>query len=425
MDGRRPPRDHDCTGGAIAASSYSLRLVRRPLAGLVVFVLAAGLLSACGDKKQAVVTTTTTVASTTTTTTPIGPPPNVTVTNVANATDPTYVTQRPDDNGTLFVTERAGLLKAIRSGLLDPNPLLDISSDVSTDGERGLLSVAFSPTDNSKFYVYYTDKVGDIRVVEFTLGADGVADMHTKRDLLTIAHRDATNHNGGQLQFGPDNNLYVGVGDGGGSGDPKKNGQNLTVLLGKILRINVTPNGDSPYTVPYDNPFAKREGARPEVWAFGLRNPWRFSFDAIDGQDKGIWIGDVGQNNWEEVDHVEADPKGGQNYGWSLREGTHKFSGDKPTEAIEPIYDYEHTNGACSITGGYVYRGRAIPPMTGRYIFADYCNGQLMTLTQKGTSWQRDNLNVKVSKIQSFGRGNNGEIYTVSGDGAIGRLDAG
>jgi glucose/arabinose dehydrogenase len=193
------------------------------------------------------------------------------------------------------------------------------------------------------------------------------------------------------------------------------------VLLGKILRIDPTPQTTSPYTIPFDNPFVKQAGARGEIWAYGLRNPWRFSFDKTD---RGIWIADVGQQKWEEINHVERDPKGGQNYGWSLREGTHEFTGDKPKDAVDPVYEYDHSNGACSVTGGYVYRGKNIPAMTGRYIYADYCNGKVGVLTQKGTEWEAEDLDLTVQAVTSFAQDNDGELYTLAENGQISRIDA-
>lgn len=336
---------------------------------------------------------------------------------------PTAIAQRSDDDA-MYIAERAGRIKVLRNGTVGATPVLDISSEVSTDVERGLLGLAFAPNSHL-FYVDYTDKTGTIHITEFQLGADDVVDMHSRRDLLTIPHPES-NHNGGQLAFGPDGDLYIGVGDGGSENDPQKNGQNLSVLLGKILRINPIANGATPYTIPYDNPFVKQAGARGEIWAYGLRNPWRFSFDKSTG---GIWIGDVGQNTWEEVDHLDKDLKGGENYGWSLREGTHRFTGDAPTGAVDPVYEYEHKGGACSITGGYVYRGVAIPALTGRYIFGDYCTGALTTLTQKGTAWNADPLNVQggratVAQLYSFAQDKNGEVYTLSGNGDVSRIDA-
>ena len=197
------------------------------------------------------------------------------------------------------------------------------------------------------------------------------------------------------------------------------------MLLGKIIRINPQASANLPYTIPYDNPFMQQAGASGEIWAYGLRNPWRFSFDTNDGQDQGIWIGDVGQSHWEEVDHVGADAKGGENYGWPLVESMHTGTGARPATATDPVYEYSHANSACSIIGGYVYRSQAIPDLYGRYVFGDYCTGQIMALTQKGTSWQETDLTAKVPNLDSFGMTHNGDIYVMSTSGMIGRIDAG
>jgi glucose/arabinose dehydrogenase len=382
-------------------------------------LMAAG----CGDKDEPEAAVTTTTAAPTTTS-PIGIPPAVKLTTLMKFDSPTAMSQRSDDDA-IYVAEKPGRVRVLRNGVVGSTPVLDLSGEISTDGERGLLGLAFAPSSRL-FYVHYTDKTGAIRVSEFQLGPEDVVDMHTRRDLLTVAH-PRNNHNGGQLAFGPDNYLYIGIGDGGGSGDPDKNAQNLTVLLGKILRINPVANGTQPYTVPYDNPFLKQTGARSEIWAYGLRNPWRFSFDK---EKQGIWIADVGQNKLEEIDHVEKDLKGGQNYGWPLREGTAKFTGDKPTAAVDPVFEYSHDNRACSVTGGYVYRGKALAGLQGRYIFGDYCNGLLSTLTQKGTQWNpdalrtADNAQASFAGLTSFGEDKNGELYVLGGDGTLARIDA-
>lgn len=394
---------------------------RRLTAGLAALAL---LTAGCGGSDKAEEPTTTSTTSATTTTTPTGPPPFVKITPVMRFDNPTAMAQRHDDNA-FYVAEKPGRVRVLRDGVVGDKPVLDISSEVSNEGERGLLGLTFAP--NSRlFYVYFTDKTGTIHVTEFELGADDVVDMHTRRDLLTIPH-PRTNHNGGQLSFGPDGHMYIGVGDGGGSGDPDKAGQNRTVLLGKILRINPKPSGNLPYTIPYDNPFARQQGARGEIWAYGLRNPWRFSFDKNTGD---TWIADVGQQKWEEINYTPKDPKGGQNYGWSLREGRHEFYGNKPTGAIDPVHEYNHDNGACSVTGGYAYRGTAIDGMQSRYLFGDYCSGELWALTRKGTEWSSSALMLDAStpakfpKLQSFGQDRNGELYLLSGDGSLSRIDA-
>lgn len=379
-------------------------------------------LVACSDNKQPQTTTTTSTTQQSTTTSssiPSGPPPELKLTTIATLNQPVAMGQR-DGDGALYVAEKAGTVRAVRNGALVEKPALDISDLVGSQGsEQGLLGIAFAP-DSSNLYLNYTDKSGDTRIAEFVMDKDGNIDPATRRELLFI-DQPFENHNGGQLGFGPDGLLYIGMGDGGSRGDPQKNGQNLTVLLGKILRINPKSSGNLPYTIPFDNPFTKLTGARGEIWSYGLRNPWRFSFDT---QDKSLWIADVGQNSYEEINHVDEDPKGGQNYGWALREGTHKFTGNKPKDAIEPVYEYETgENGDCSVTGGYVYRGNSIPKMSARYVFGDYCSGKILTLTEQDNQWQAHTTNIKVANLSSFGQDHNGEIYTLSLSGDLSRID--
>ncbi len=263
-----------------------------------------------------------------------------------------------------------------------PTPFLDISDRVeSGSSERGLLSVAFHPdyAENGRFFVNYTNKDGDTVISRFQVTADpNVADAATETILLTIP-QPFPNHNGGQLQFGPDGYLYVGMGDGGAAADPQGNGQNEGTLLGAMLRLDVDGvSAEANYAVPADNPFINSEG-RNEIWATGVRNPWRFSFDRLTGD---LFIADVGQNIWEEVNFQPANSSGGENYGWDIMEGMHCFSDDAcdSSGTVLPIYDYQHENGRCSITGGYVYRGQQFPALTGNYFFGDYCTGEIWAL---------------------------------------------
>lgn len=319
-----------------------------------------------------------------------------------------------------YVAERPGRVVNIGNGASEPTVVLDISADTTTDSERGLLGLAFKP-DTENFYINYTDRAGNTHIDEYKLNADGRADPKSKRNLLVI-EQPAANHNGGQLAFGPDKkNLYIALGDGGGAGDPDNNGQDLSVFLGKILRIDPTRDNDKPYTVPFDNPFVKRPGAAGEIFYYGLRNPWRFSFDSKTG---AIWIADVGQNKQEEINKLDKDPTGGGNFGWAIREGLLPFRGDtKPTDAIDPVYVYDRAGGNCSITGGYVYRG-AISEMSARYLFGDYCSGRIWSLTLRDRKWSADELNIRVPNLISFAQDRNGEIYTLSQDGQINRIDA-
>ncbi|MEO5876944.1 MAG: PQQ-dependent sugar dehydrogenase, partial [Streptosporangiaceae bacterium] len=277
---------------------------------------------------------------------------------VAKADKPVGMALRTGDD-TLYVIEQPGRVRAIRDGRLVSAPVLDLTGQVGSEGnEQGLLGLAFSP-DGRYVYFDYTGKDGDTRVVEYPVAAGGSIDAGARREVLTQKQPFA-NHNGGQLAFGPDGFLYIGLGDGGSGGDPQGNGQNLGTWLGKILRID--PRGGSPYRVPASNPFVKKAGAKPEIWAYGLRNPWRFTFDSQTGD---LWIGDVGQDAYEEVDFQPAGSAGGENYGWSAREGSHKFKSDKPV-GKDPVFDYKlHEGNACSVIAGPVYHGSLLPGLAG------------------------------------------------------------
>jgi glucose/arabinose dehydrogenase len=301
---------------------------------------------------------------------------------------------------------------------VSPVPLLDLSSQVSLGAEQGLLGLAFSP-DGRFLYVNFTDTKGDTHVTVFAMHR-GRADPATRRDVLFV-RQPFSNHNGGNLVFGPDGYLYIGLGDGGGGGDPQGNGQSLSTLLGKILRISPHPTGGRPYTVPASNPFVHRAGARPEIWAYGLRNPWRFSFDRATGD---LWIGDVGQSSWEEVDVQRASSTGGENYGWNAMEGMHAYGGASPPPgAVPPVFEYPHTGGRCAVTGGYVYRGSAIPALVGAYVFGDFCAGRLEALRMRGgrivDHWS---LGPTVPNLSSFGEDGSGELYAMSLSGGVYRL---
>ena len=332
---------------------------------------------------------------------------------VGNFEMPVALATRPRDP-MLYVAEKTGRVRA-----LDGRLVLDVAAQVSSGDERGLLGLVFS-RDGAKIIVDYTDLAGTIRVVEWKL-ANGVADVKSRRELLSIAHPLPV-HNAGNLVWGPDRYLYIGVGDGGGYGDPGNNAQNLGSLLGKILRIDPSrPAAGKPYTIPPTNPFANRRGARPEIWAWGLRNPWRFSFDAAGGN---LWIGDVGQDHWEELDFQMAASTGGQNYGWARMEGNHGFYGQKPPGAVGPIYEYPHVAGACAVTGGYVYRGNRIGGLRGAYLFGDFCLGNVTALLEAaGRLVQVKPLGLNVSNLTSFGQDANGELYALSLNGPVFRID--
>ncbi|MSQ22945.1 MAG: glucose dehydrogenase [Chloroflexi bacterium] len=339
--------------------------------------------------------------------------------------EPTHVTPTGDASGRLFVTERAGRIQVVRDGRLLPTPFLDIRSLVGSRGdEQGLLSVAFHPrySENGRFFVYYTDPSGTITIARYEASPNpDVADPGAAAVLLRVAHSSAPNHNGGLLAFGPDGYLYAGLGDGGGAGDQFRNAQSLVTLLGKLLRIDV--DSAEPYGIPPSNPFVDVPSARPEIWAYGLRNPWRYAFDRANGD---LYIGDVGQNRYEEIDLQAANSTGGTNYGWPILEGFHCYpvgdtcdrSGFEP-----PIAEYDHRLG-CSISGGFVYRGIAAPRVQGVYFYADFCSGRLWALdyTTDGTWRQAEVLNTHLN-ISTFGEDEAGEIYIASLEpGALHRL---
>jgi glucose/arabinose dehydrogenase len=397
--------------------------MRLPIRLFCLSAVAALLLTSCSDSSGDDEASPSTMSTATTQAgrpNPVGPPPDIQIEEVASLDRPTALAQRSGDNS-LFVAEKGGVIRTIENGNVDATPVLDISDEVSDDGERGLLGLAFAP-DSSVFYINYTNNGGDTRVVEYELDNGGRADPRSRREILAVDQPNS-NHNGGDLAFGPDGSLFIALGDGGGAGDPDDNAQDLSSLLGKILRIDpANPSDDLPYTVPYDNPFVEQGGARGEIFAYGLRNPWRFSFDTA-GETEGMWIADVGQNKREEINYVEFTGAGGQNFGWPLREGTIAYEGgEKPTDAIDPVYDYERAGGPCSITGGHVYRGDDIPDLTGRYIYADFCTGDLSSLTLRGTTWESDQLSANVASIAAFGRDSEGEIYTLSQNGQVGRI---
>lgn len=313
---------------------------------------------------------------------------------VANGLDkPVAITNAGD--GRLFITLQRGEIVIWDGTSVLPQPFLDIRPLVLCCDERGLLSVAFHPRyrENGLFFVYYVDRNGDLNIARYRASSDpNRADANSAQILLTINHRQFGNHNGGQLQFGPDGFLYAGTGDGGGAGDPLGNGQNPASLLGKLLRIDVDA------AVP-----------QPQIRAIGLRNPWRFSFDRATGD---LWIADVGQDTWEEIDFQPAGDPGGENYGWNVMEGNHCFQpGCNAAGLTLPIAEYDHSNGACSITGGYRYRGTRSIRMQGLYIFGDYCNGQISAIMERGSSWIVKPLLSTNLAISTFGEDVTGEIY--------------
>jgi glucose/arabinose dehydrogenase len=356
--------------------------------------------------------------------------PEVVLTPLATGlTGITSITNAGD--GRLFLTLQRGQI-VIWDGLeILPTPFLDVSSEIICCGEQGLLSVAFHPgyAQNRFFFVDYTNLTGQTVIARYRVSANpNVADASSGVILLTIDQPYA-NHNGGQLQFGPDGYLYVGMGDGGSANDPLCNAQSSQSLLGKLLRIDVDRNVTTPpyYGIPPSNPFIVNGDAPPEAWAKGLRNPWRFSFDRLTGD---LLIGDVGQGSWEEVDFQPAGDPGGRNYGWKLMEGTHCGGGGNagcvpgvppcgdPAYTL-PVLEYDHGGGRCSITGGYVYRGLSIPGLYGMYVYGDYCSGQIWAATSQSGTWSPVLLPIQTSSLQTFGQDAIGELYVGTGSGTL------
>jgi glucose/arabinose dehydrogenase len=350
---------------------------------------------------------------------------------------PVSITHADDGSGRLYFVEQAGTIRIMQNQLLRATPFLDIHTLISCCGERGLLGLAFPPgyASKSHFYVYYTNTNGDIVIARYNTSADrNLADPASGMVVLTIAHPTFANHNGGQLAFGPDGFLYAGVGDGGSGGDPNNHGQSLNTLLAKILRLNVEGSGcvQNPpkaqnYCIPPNNPFVGVNGAQPEIWALGLRNPWRFSFDRQTGD---LYIGDVGQALVEEIDFQATGSPGGQNYGWNILEGNQCYSPPSgcvaPPGYVAPITTYNHgTNNVngCAIMGGDVYRGPDIfRDMHGVYFYADYCLGKIYGLKNNG-GWQSQLLKTAPFSISTFGEDENGFIYVADyAGGAIYQL---
>ncbi len=325
---------------------------------------------------------------------------------------PVYLTEPADGTGRLFVVEQAGLILIWRNGQFLATPFLDLRDRVNSSGnEQGLLGLAFHPqySANRRFFVYYTNMDGNLVLARYTADASNPdrADSTSATTLLQIAHPSFQNHNGGDLVFGPDGYLYIGIGDGGSQGDPHGNGQNRSVLLGKLLRIDVNKE---PYAVPADNPFVGQANVRPEIWAYGLRNPWRFSFDRKTGD---LYIADVGQDTYEEVDYQPAGSRGGANYGWNLMEGMHPYKGSYSPDLTLPVTEYTHAEGGCAIVGGYVYRGTQWPQWAGLYFFGDDCSGLIWALGHNQAGWQKALVLKSSLTISSFGEDQAGEIYVL------------
>lgn len=351
---------------------------------------------------------------------PLGPVPSLTLEPIITEglQKITFLTHAFDER--LFVLEQGGRIRIIQDGQLLEQPFLDITDRVgSLASEQGLLGLAFHPdyatsgaAGEGRFFVNYTDYSGNTHISRFSVSEDdpNQANPASEVDYLT-QEQPFPNHNGGSLAFGPDGYLYAGLGDGGSANDPLQAGQDLTTVLGKVLRLDVDSAADE-YTTPPDNPFAGVEGVRPEIWAYGLRNPWRFSFDRETGD---FFIADVGQNQWEEVNFQPANSPGGENYGWQIMEANHcvDAAACDQTDLIAPIFEYDHTMG-CSITGGYVYRGSLYPTMVGNYFVSDYCSGTIWRLFLDGDQWVSDIVQDTELIVSSLGEDAAGELYLLN-----------
>lgn len=336
---------------------------------------------------------------------------------------PTDITHAGDSSNRLFIAEQRGRILIAKGNRINSRPFLDISNRISCCGERGLLGVAFPPGFAAKkyFYVNYTDRSGDTVIARYRVVSDPeMADPGSEEIILTIKQPYA-NHNGGQLAFGPDGYLYIGMGDGGSAGDPQNHAQNSSSLLGKMLRIDVE-SGGKPYAVPADNPYLNNKAFRPEIWATGLRNPWRFSFDRKTGD---LYIADVGQNRYEEIHFEPKGTRGGINYGWNIMEGLHCYKSETCDRKglTLPIAEYDHDKG-CSVTGGKIYRGKMFPKMHGIYFYGDYCSGRIWGLRQSDTGWSQKELTDSGLSISTFGEDEAGEVYVADyGKGNIYKIE--
>ncbi len=342
---------------------------------------------------------------------------------IGSFAEPLYVTAPPSGSDDVYVVEQGGRIVRVEPDG-GTSTFLDISGEISSGGERGLLSVAFAPDFNrsGRFYVDFTDADGNTRVVEFRSDDGRSVDGSSRRELLRI-DQPFSNHNGGLLQFGPDGLLYIGTGDGGSADDPQRNAQNLDSLLGKILRIDPQGGGGRPYRIPDSNPFAGDDGGRGEIYSYGLRNPWRFSFDRRGGS---LSIGDVGQNSFEELDLLERGGGLGANFGWSAFEGDQRFNDDQQApDAVPPVLTYSSSGGNCSVTGGYVVRDQRLKSLYGRYLYGDFCLGELRSFpAEPGKSAGDDReLGLGVEQLSSFGEDGRGRIYATSLSGPVYRLD--
>lgn len=340
---------------------------------------------------------------------------------------PLFVTHAGDDSGRLFLVQQSGEILIIEDGAVLEQPFLNVSQLISQSAlsasytEQGLLGLAFHPDyeTNGHFFINYTDTSGATIVARYTvsLSNPNIADVTSAQTIFQISQPFA-NHNGGHMDFGPDGYLYISLGDGGSANDPLGAGQNKALLLGSILRLDV--NGDLPYAIPEDNPFVGDDTGADEVWSYGLRNVWRFSFDRATGD---MYLGDVGQNEWEEINFQSADSPGGENYGWNIWEATHPFARGTAENHVLPFAEYNHGVG-CSVTGGYVYRGEAIPQLEVAYLFGDYCSGRVwVSYRDSNMQWNTNEFLQTGFQISSFGEDEAGELYIIDYGGTLYRID--
>jgi glucose/arabinose dehydrogenase len=339
---------------------------------------------------------------------------------VATFNAPTYLAGAPGDTHRLFVLEKAGRIMVVVNGHKRARPFLDITHLVqSSSTEQGLLGLAFAPDyqKSGRFYVAYTIANNNVRIAQYTRSGANVANPASAKIVLTVPHRFA-NHNGGQLAFGPDGDLYIGIGDGGSENDPMNLGQNTSVLDGKILRISPRANGG--YAIPADNPFVGKPGKRAEIWAYGLRNPWRFSFDRLTGD---LAIGDVGQDKYEEIDFAPHGTGKGANYGWSIFDGRSRFKSGSAPGAVFPVLVAPHSAGYCAIIGGYVVRDRSLHSLYGRYLYGDDCKPQISSVKlSRGRARGNHDTGLSVNAMSSFGEDVAGHVYAVSLAGPVYRI---
>jgi glucose/arabinose dehydrogenase len=361
---------------------------------------------------------------------PLGNPTGATIALSQRASglfEPVFITTAGDGTDRLFIVQQNGVIKILKNGSILPTPFLNISGQVNRGSEEGLLGLAFHPRyeTNGRFFVYLTNRSGNNVVREYRVSSSNpnVAVVGSKRLVLTIPHPVNSNHNGGMIAFGAGSKLFIGTGDGGGSGDPNRHGQSVNTLLGKILRIDVDrPSKGRAYGIPSGNPYIGKPGLN-EIWQIGLRNPWRWSLDRATGD---MWIGDVGQNQWEEVDratHTANGPGRGINWGWRSMEGNHCYqpsSGCSTSGKTRPITEYGHGGGHCAVTGGYVYRGSAIPMLVGGYVFADYCTGEIWVVNATAPQGTSPTLLLDTNAlISSFGENAAGELYVTDHSGKV------